>query len=53
MNDQSHRNLQNLPKIGPVYSSQDEKQRVIVEEILNFRIRPELKLKINMNIPGI
>lgn len=53
MNDQSYRNFQNLPKIGPVYSTKDEKQRQIAEEILNFRIRPELKLKINMNIPGL
>ena len=53
MNDQSYRNFQNLPKVGPVFSSKDEKQRVIAEEILNFRIRPELKLKINMSIPGL
>jgi len=53
MNDQAHRNFQNLPKIGPVYSTKDEKQRAIAEEILNYRIRPELKLKINMNIPGL
>jgi len=53
MNDYPHRNYQNLPKIGPVYSSKDEKQRVIAEEILNHKIVPELKLKINMNIPGL
>lgn len=53
MNDYPHRNFQNLPKIGPVYSTIDEKQRVIAEEILNYRIRPELKLKINLNIPGL
>jgi len=53
MNDHAHRNLQNLPKIGPVYSTQDEKQRVIAQEILDFKIRPELKLKLNMNIPGL
>jgi hypothetical protein len=53
MNEFSYRNSQNLPKIGPVYSTKDEKQRAIAEEILNFRIKPELKLKINMNIPGL
>lgn len=53
MNDSPHRNLQNLPKIGPVYSTADEKQRVISEEILEQRIKPELKLKINLNIPGL
>lgn len=53
MNEQSHRNFQNLPKIGPVYTTKDEKQRQVAEEIMNFRIRPEMKLKINMNIPGL
>lgn len=53
MNDQSYRNLQSLPKIGPIFSTQDEKQRLVVENILNFKIRPELKLNINMNIPGL
>ncbi len=53
MNDNPHRNVQNLPRIGPVYSSKDEKQRLIAEEILAGRIKPELKLKINMNIPGL
>ncbi len=53
MNLNPHRNYQNLPKIGPVYSEKDEQQRVIAEEILNYRIRPELKLKINLNIPGL
>jgi|LauGreDrversion4_2_1035121.scaffolds.fasta_scaffold1239491_1 hypothetical protein len=53
MNDTPHRSLQNLPKIGPIYSSIDEKQRLISEEILEQRLRPELKLKINMNIPGL
>ena len=50
MNDTPHRNLQNLPKIGAIYSTVDEKQRVISEEILLQRIKPELKLKINLNI---
>lgn len=53
MNDTPHRNLQNLPKIGAIYSTVDEKQRVISEEILLQRIKPELKLKINLNIPGL
>jgi hypothetical protein len=53
MDGMVHRNYQNLPKIGPVYSSKDEKQRVIAEEVLAYRIRPELKLKLNLNIPGL
>jgi hypothetical protein len=53
MNEQAHRNYQNLPKIGAVYSTKDEKQRALAEEILNFRVKPEMKLKINMNIPGL
>jgi hypothetical protein len=53
MNENPHRNIQNLPRIGPVFSSRDEKQRVIAEEILEGRIKPELKLKINMNILGL
>lgn len=53
MNDNPHRNIQSLPKIGPIYSSTDEKQRLIAEQILAGKIKPELKLKINMNIPGL
>jgi hypothetical protein len=53
MDSQPHRNYQNLPKIGPVYSSKDEKQRHIVDEILKYRIKPEMRLNINMNIPGL
>jgi hypothetical protein len=53
MNDTPHRNLQNLPKIGPVFSTIDEKQRLLSEQILDLRIKPELKLKINLAIPGL
>jgi hypothetical protein len=53
MNDYPHRNTQNLAQIGPVYSTLDEKQRAISEQILNHKIRPELKIKINMNIIGL
>jgi len=53
MNDTPHRNLQNLPKIGPVFSTIDERQRILAEEILEQRIKPELKLKINLDIPGL
>jgi hypothetical protein len=53
MNELSHRNEQNLTKIGPIYSTKDEKQRIIAEEILNLKIKPQLKLNINMNIPGL
>jgi hypothetical protein len=53
MNDNPHRNYQNLKQIGPVFSSKDEKQRILSEEILKFTVKPELKLRINMNIPGL
>lgn len=53
MNDNPHRSIQNLPKIGPVFSTKDEKQRVISEEILSLKFKPELKLRLNMNIPGL
>jgi len=53
MNQNPHRNIQKLAKIGPIYSSKDERQRLISEEILTAKIKPELKLKINMNIPGL
>lgn len=53
MNDTPHRNLQNLPKIGPIFSAIDEKQRLLSEQILDLRIKPELKLKINMAVPGL
>lgn len=44
---------QNLKKIGPVYSAKDEKQRVIVEQIQDFKIRPKVVVNINKNIPGL
>jgi hypothetical protein len=53
MNELSHRNEQSLSQIGPIFSTKDEKQRLIAEEILNLRIKPQLKLNINMNIQGL
>ena len=53
MNDNPHRSIQNLPKVGPIYSTIDEKQRLIAEEIIEQRIKPELKLKLNLNILGL
>ena len=53
MNENPHRNIQNLAKIGPVFSTKDEKQRILADEILNLKFKPELKLKLNMNIPGL
>jgi hypothetical protein len=53
MNELSHRNDQNLSKVGPIFSQKDEKQRIISEEILNLRLKPQLKLNINMNIQGL
>jgi hypothetical protein len=53
MNELSHRNEQGLRKIGAIYSEKDEKQRIIAEEILNLKLKPQLKIGINMNIPGL
>lgn len=53
MNNYSYRDIQNLPRIGPVFSTQDEKQRLIADGIIEGKIKPELKLKINMNIRGL
>ena len=53
MNDSPHRNIQGLPKVGPTYSSIDEKQRILADEILKGRIRPELKTDINLFIKGL
>jgi hypothetical protein len=53
MEDYLYRPKQNLEQIGPVYSTQDEKQRAIVKEILDLKIRPVMQININQNIPGL
>lgn len=44
---------QELDKVGPVYSNKDEKQRAIVKDILALKIKPELHINVNPNIPGL
>lgn len=53
MDNYLHRQYQNLEQIGPVYSSKDEKQRVIAENIRNLKIKSHIEIKINRNIPGL
>lgn len=53
MEDHLYRPKQELDRIGPVYSTKDEKQRVLAKEILDLKIRPELAIKVNLNIPGL
>lgn len=53
MNCTPYRNMQNLPRIGQLYSTKDEKQRQIANAILEGTIKPELKLKINIKIIGL
>lgn len=48
-----HRNSQSLEKVGPVFSTRDEEQRAITEEIIAGRIKPVQKIKLNLNIPGL
>ena len=44
---------QNLKKIGPSYSTIAEKQAQVVEMIKRNEIKPELKVRLNMNIQGL
>jgi len=44
---------QNLPKIAPSFSTVDEKQEQVVKMIKNYEVAPQLKARINMNIPGL
>lgn len=53
MDSHPHRDIQKLPRIGPVFSTKDEKQRLIAQAIMEGKVKPELKLKVNMNIPGL
>lgn len=53
MDNFQHRSSQDLEKIGPIYSTKDEKQRIIAQKILDLKIRPVLKIKVNSDIPGL
>lgn len=53
MDNRQHRASQNLDKVGPIYSSKDEKQRLIAEEILNLKYKPQILLNVNRNIQGL
>ena len=44
---------QNLRKIGPQYSATGEKQNQFVQMIKRFEVQPELRCRINMDIPGL
>ena len=44
---------QNLPKVGPGFSHVDEKQVNVVSMIKNYEVAPQLKVRINMEIPGL
>ena len=44
---------QNLKKIGPRYSSVAEKQAQVVQMVKRYELRPELKTRVNMEIPGL
>ena len=44
---------QNLKKIGPRYSSIAEKQAQVVMMVKRYDLRPELKTRVNMEIPGL
>lgn len=53
MDERLHRVSQALDKVGPVYSTKDEKQRILAEEILNLRFKPKVALNVNPNIQGL
>ena len=50
MQDDIH---QNLRQIGPNYSQTDEKQRQLVQMIKRMEIKPELRTRVNLDIPGL
>ena len=45
--------IQNLPKIGPGFSHIDEKQQQVVSMIKRYEVAPQLKVRINQDIPGL
>ena len=42
-----------MPKIAPTFSHTDEKQDQVVKLIKRFEVEPQLKVRINQNIPGL
>ena len=44
---------QNLRQVGPNYSQTDEKQRQVVAMIKRYEIKPELRTRVNLEIPGL
>ena len=44
---------QNLPKIGPNFSKIDDKQEQVVRMVKNFEVTPQLKVRVNQEIPGL
>ena len=50
MQDDIH---QNLRQIGPNYSQTDEKQRQVVQMIKRMEIKPEMRTRVNLDIPGL
>ena len=44
---------QNLRQYGPNFSVTDEKQRQVVAMIKRFEVKPELRTRVNLEIPGL
>lgn len=44
---------QNLRKVGPNHSVTHEKQAQVVQMIKRFEVKPELRTRVNLNIPGL
>lgn len=44
---------QNLPKIGATFSHIDEKQQQVVQMIKKFEVKPQMHVRLNMDIPGL
>ena len=44
---------QNLPKIGPAFSAIDDKQQQVVDMVKRFEVEPQMKIRINQDIPGL
>ena len=53
MDNYLHRQRQVLEQVGPVYSTKDEKQRVIAENIKNLKLKTYIEVNVNRNIQGL
>ncbi len=42
-----------MPKIGPGFSHVDEKQQKVVTMIKQYEVAPQMKVRINQDIPGL